>query len=66
MTALLHPFARSRFLRVVGVREWPIRVTSSLAAAPLGMEGQTVHSRDPAVAAVGEFERSSHATFAQP
>lgn len=54
MTASLRPFARSRCLRVMGVLAWLMLVTSSLAAAPLGMEGHSAHSRHAVVATVGE------------
>jgi hypothetical protein len=54
MIVSLRLFARSRCLRVMGVLAWLMLVTSSLAAAPLGMEGHTVHSRHAVVAALGE------------
>ncbi|MEO5829459.1 MAG: hypothetical protein ABIQ36_02720 [Rhodanobacter sp.] len=54
MTTSLRPFARSRCLRVMGVLAWLMLVTTSLAAAPLGMGGHAAHSRHAAVAAVGE------------
>ena len=44
MIASLRPFARSRCLRVMGVLAWLMLVATSLAAAPMGMQGQDAPS----------------------
>jgi hypothetical protein len=54
MTTSLRPFARSHCLRVMGVFAWLMLVTTSLAAAPLGMGGHSAHVTHAAVAAVGQ------------
>jgi hypothetical protein len=54
MIVSLRPFARSRCLLAMGILAWLMLVTSSLIAAPLGMDGHAAHSIHAVVAAVGE------------
>jgi hypothetical protein len=56
MTVSLRLFARSRCLRAIGALAWLMLVITSLAAAPLDMEGHAAHSMHTVVAAVGEHD----------
>ena len=62
MTVSLRLFARSRCLRVMGVLAWLMLVTTSLAAAPMGMQGQDGPSIHPATSA--SAERCHHGELA--
>ena len=54
MTASLRPFARSRCLRVMGVLAWLMLVTTSLAAAPMGMQAHDAPPIHAATSVAGD------------